>query len=172
MDKIAIRQARREDVPTIVDTCRASTTEEEIVGFTAPEWGTFRDIEKLRGEWTTGNRLRDDYEVIVVEKRGLIVGYLVFRREQERMYIDRINIRKPEQGEGLGRALLEYVERLAIEDGQTHIETDTVENAQGVPWKSYNFWLRMGFRDTGERMITKWDFKIIPFVKRLSKPLR
>jgi GNAT superfamily N-acetyltransferase len=168
VNAVTIRQARKEDIPSIVDTCRASTTEEEIVGFTAPEWGTFRDVERLRGIWKTGNRLKEDYEVIVSERRGQIVGFLVFRREQEHMYIDQINIRKSEQGKGIGRALVEYIERLAIEGGLTRIETDTTENAQGVPWKSYNFWLRMGFRDTGERLKTEWDFKTMPFVKRLS----
>jgi N-acetylglutamate synthase-like GNAT family acetyltransferase len=168
VNEITIRQARREDIPSIVETCRASTTEEEIVGFTAPEWATFRNVETLRGEWTTGNRLKDDYEVIVLERRNKIAGYLVFKREQEHMYIDGINIRKSEQGKGIGRALLEYIERLAIESGLTRIETDTTESAQGVLWKSYNFWLKMGFLDTGERLKTEWDFKTIPFVKRLS----
>jgi GNAT superfamily N-acetyltransferase len=139
-----------------------------MVGHTAPEWGTFRDVEKLGGEWITGNRLRDDYEVIVAERGGQIVGYLVFKREKEFMYIDLVHIRKPEQGKGLGRAFVEYIERLASEGGQTRLETETTEDAQGVPWKSYNFWLRMGFEDTGKRLKTKWDFKLIPFVKRLS----
>ena len=168
MNEITIREARRADIPSIVETSRASTTDEEMVGFTAPEWGTFRDVEKLGNEWTTGNKLRDDYEVIIAEKRGQIVGYLVFKREQEFLYIDLVHIRKSEQRKGLGRALLGHVERLAIESGLTRIETDTVENAQGVPWISYDFWLKMGYKDTGERLSTKWDFKTIPFVKRLS----
>lgn len=139
-----------------------------MVGHTAPEWGTFRDVERLRNEWITGNRLKDDYEVIVAEREGQIIGYLVFKREHEFMYIDLVHIRKPEQGKGLGRTFVEYIEKLAIEGGQTRIETETTEDAQGVPWKSYNFWLKMGFHDTGGRVKTKWDFKIIPFVKRLS----
>ncbi len=168
MNEVTIRDAQREDIPSIVETSHASATNEEIVGFTAPEWGTFRDIKKLEGEWATENKLRDDFEVIVAEKRGQIVGYLVFKREQEFLYIDLVHIRKSEQRKGLGRALLGHIERLAIESGTTRIETDTVENAQGVPWKSYNFWIKMGFRDTGERLKTKWDFKTIPFVKQLS----
>jgi ribosomal protein S18 acetylase RimI-like enzyme len=168
VNEITIREAQREDIPTIVDTSRASTTDEEMVGFTAPEWGTFRDVKKLRNEWTTGNRLKNDYEVIVAERKNQIVGYLVFKREQEYLYIDLVHIRKSEQRKGIGTTILEHVERLAIESGLTRIETDTVENAQGVPWKSYSFWIRMGFKDTGERLKTKWDFKTIPFVKRLS----
>jgi GNAT superfamily N-acetyltransferase len=79
-----------------------------------------------------------------------------------------MNVRKAEQKQGVGRALVEYVERLAIEKGLTRVETDTTENADGVPWNSYDFWLKMGFIDTGERLKTKWDLKTIPFVKWLS----
>lgn len=168
MSTIIIRNARREDVPSIVDTCRASTTEEEMIGFTAPEWGTFRDIKKLSAIWTTGNRLKDNYEVIVSERGAQIVGFLVYKREREFMYIDQVNIKRSEQGKGVGRDFVEYIERLATESGLTRIETDTTENADGIPWNSYDFWIKMGFKDTGERLKTKWDFKTIPFVKQLS----
>jgi hypothetical protein len=56
-----IREARSEDIPSIVDVCRASVPEEELIGFTAPEWDAFREVERLREIWTTGNRLKDDY---------------------------------------------------------------------------------------------------------------
>ncbi|MFW9864234.1 MAG: GNAT family N-acetyltransferase [Candidatus Thorarchaeota archaeon] len=168
VNEITIRGARREDIPSIVETSWASTTEEEMVGFTAPEWGTFRDAEKLRNEWIKENKLRDDYEVIVAERTGQIIGYVVFKREKEFLYIDLIHVRKSQRGKGFGRALVEYIERLAIEGGQTRIETETTENAQGMPWWSYGFWLGMGFSDTGERVTTKWNFKLIPFIKRLS----
>ncbi len=167
VNEITIREAQREDIPSIVETRLASTTEEETVGFTAPEWGTFQYAEKLGHEWSTGNKLRDDYEVIVAERSGQIVGYLVFKREQDFLYIDVVHVKKSEQGKGVGKSFLDYVEKLAIETGLTRIETETVENAQGAPWKSYGFWIRMGFRDTGERLETKWDFKLIPFIKQL-----
>ncbi len=167
MNEITIREARSEDIPSIADTCRASTTEKELIGFSAPGWATFRDVNELRKIWTVENRLKDDFEVIVAENRGQIVGFLVFKRYPECMYIDDLDIRRSEQGKGVGRTLVEHVESLAIKDGLTRIETDTTENAQGVPWNSYDFWLKMGFRDTGERLKTEWDFKTIPFVKRL-----
>jgi len=166
--EIRIREATREDIPSIVEVRRASTTDEETIGFSAPEWRTFLDVEKLRDEWTTGNRLKEDYEVIVSERGGQIVGYLVFKREHEHLYIDALHIRKSEQKRGVGKALLEYLEKLAIESGMARIETDTTENADGVPWISYDFWIKMGFKDTGERLKTKWDFRTIPFVKWLS----
>jgi GNAT superfamily N-acetyltransferase len=166
--EVIIREATREDILTIVEVRRASTTEEETIGFTAIEWGTFLDVKKLRAEWTTGNRMKDDYEVIVSEKGGQIVGYLVFKREQEHLYIDAVHVRKSEQRKGVGKALLVYLERLAIDIGFKRIETETVENAHGVPWISYDFWIKMGFGDTGERLETEWDFKMIPFVKQVN----
>jgi GNAT superfamily N-acetyltransferase len=168
MNEVTIRDARKEDIPSIVDTCRASTTEEELIGFSAPDWGTYRDVNELSKIWATSNRLKDDYEIIVAEKRGQIVGFLVFKRYPGCMYIEDLDIRKSEQRKGIGRALVEHIESLAINDGLTRIETDTTENVEGVPWNSYNFWLRMGYRETGERLKTKWDFKTIPFVKQLG----
>jgi hypothetical protein len=48
------------------------------------------------------------------------------------------------------------------------MKTDTSENAMGVPWKAYGFWRRMGFKDTGDRLSTKYDFKEIPLIKELK----
>ena len=42
------------------------------------------------------------------------------------------------------------------------MKTDTTENVDGVPWKSYTFWKRMGYEDTKERLLTNYDFKEIP----------
>jgi len=42
-----------------------------------------------------------------------------------------------------------------------------MQNAEGIPWKSYGFWTKIGYEDTGERLTTKWNFKIVPFVKNL-----
>lgn len=48
------------------------------------------------------------------------------------------------------------------------MRTDTTENANWEPWKSYDFWLKMGYEDTGERLPTDYDFKEIQFIKRLK----
>lgn len=67
----------------------------------------------------------------------------------------------------MGR-FVEYVEELAKSKGFDVITTDTTENAKGVPWKAYGFWKKMGYKDIGERLATKYDFKTIPLVKRLK----
>lgn len=168
MPGVAIRKATVEDIPSIVEACVTSATEEETKGFAAPEWVTYSDLEELRRVWETGNRLKDGSEVIVAEKAGKVVGFIVFGLERDCAYIDDIDITKYEQRKGIGRALVEYVEETARTNGYSCIKTDTTENAEGVPWKSYCFWIRMGFKDTGERLPTKWSFKTIPFAKELK----
>jgi len=112
--------------------------------------------------------LKDGSEVVVAEKDGKVVGFIVFKRERDWVYIDNIDIIKDEQRKGIGRALVAHVENIAITNGYSNMKTDTTQNAEGVPWKSYGFWIKMGYRDTGKRLPTKWDFKTIPFVKNLK----
>jgi ribosomal protein S18 acetylase RimI-like enzyme len=104
----------------------------------------------------------------VAEKNRKVVGFIVFKMECDYCYIDNIDIARAEQRKGIGRALVTHVEDIARAKGLYSMKTDTTENAKGVPWKSYGFWTRIGYKDTGERLTTKWDFKTIPFVKNLK----
>ncbi len=146
----------------------SSKTRSELVGFSAPEFWIFSSPEALTGVWGKGNRLKDGFEVIVAEKDGRVVGFIVFKKERDHVDIDNLDITKDEQGKGIGRALVAHVESIAKSCGYSLMKTDTTENAQGVPWKSYGFWTKMGYKDTGERLRTKYDFKTIPFIKNLK----
>jgi len=165
---LVIRAATPSDIPSIVNASVTSTTKEETKGFAAAEWVAFSSIEELRKVWAEGSRLKDGSEVVVAERDGKVVGFIVFKLERDFVYIDNIDIVREEQRKGVGRALVAHVEGLALASGYSLMKTDTTESAEGVPWKSYGFWIKMGFRDTGERLATKWDFKTIPFVKRLD----
>ena len=83
MRKLVIRAATPDDIPSIVKVSLASATREEIQGFSAPEWVTFSSSEELRKVWAEGNRLKDGLEVIVAEKNGEIVGFIVFKMERD-----------------------------------------------------------------------------------------
>jgi len=168
MTKLVIRTATPDDIPSIVNVSLASTTKEETKGFAADEWVTYSSPEELRKVWAEENRLKDGSGVVVAEKNGKIVGFIVFKMEHDHGYIDDIDITKDEQRKGIGRALVTHVENIALTNGYSLMKTDTTESAEGVPWKSYGFWTKMGYRDTGERLPTKWDFKTIPFVKKLK----
>ena len=168
MTSLMIRAAKVKDVSSIVRVRLGALTEEEIRGFSAPEFWIFSSTEELRKVWSRENRLKDGFEVFVAEDEGKMVGFIVFKMERDHGCIDNIVVAKEEQGKGIGRALVEYVEGIAQSKGCYLMKTDTTENADGVPWKSYGFWTRMGYEDTGERLPTNYDFKEIPFIKRLK----
>jgi len=167
MTSLVIRAASVKDVPSIVRIRLAALAEEEIRGFSAPEFATYSSTEELRKAWSRENRLKDGFEVFVAEDEGRLVGFIVFKMERDYGYIDNIVVSKEKQGKGAGRALVAYVEDIAKSKGCYLIKTDTTENTDGVPWKSYGFWIRMGYEDTGERLPTNYDFKEIPLIKRL-----
>lgn len=166
--KLVIRKATAEDVPSIVGVRRAAFTQEEVQGFSTPEPSVYYSCEEMRKAWNKGSMLKDRWELAVAEKRGRIVGFIVFKLERDCGYIDNINIAKGEQRKGVGRTLVSYVERVAKSAGINVMKTDTTENAAGMLWKSYAFWTKMGYKETGERLATKYDFKEIPFVKNLK----
>ena len=168
MNKIIIRKATADDIPFIVGASVCSASRKETEGFSAPEWTTYSSPTELRKAWAEGNRLKDGSQVVVAEKEGNVVGFIVFKMERGYAYIDNIDVIKKEQRKGIGRTLVAHVEKIAINTGCSYIKTDTTENAAGIPWKSYGFWTRMGYEDTKERLSTKWDFKTIPFVKNLK----
>ena len=93
---------------------------------------------------------------------------MVFKIENGAGYIDNINVSKRQQREGTGKALVHYAEDIARSRGVRTMRTDTTENAEGKPWKSYGFWTKMGYKDTGERLPTKLNFKEINFTKKLE----
>ncbi len=165
---LTFRKATINDVPSIVKIRRAAFTQEEVKGFTTPQPSIYYTCEGLRAAWDKDNKLKDGWEVFVAERDQRIVGFIVFKIEHNCGYIDNLNVARDSQGKGVGRALVRYIEDIAKSAGICVVKTDTTENAAGVPWKSYVFWTKMGYKDTGERLTTEYDFKEIPFVKNLT----
>ena len=168
MSSLAIRPASIEDVNSIVKVRLGALTKEELVGFTIPDANLYWSIEKLKELWDKENRLKDSSELFVAEVKGKLIGFIVYNMEVSDDNLDNIVVAKEEQGKGVGRALVEYVEGLAKSRGFDVITTDTTENAKGVPWKAYGFWMKMGYKDNGKRVTTQYGFKNIPLVKRLK----
>ena len=166
MPALSIRPASISDIPSIVEVRLGVLTDKELSGFSVP--GSSLYYSKLMEMWNTGHRLKDDSEVFVAVSDGKVIGFIVFSMKQCDENIDNIVVAKKDQGKGVGRALVEYIEDLAKSRGMDVITTDTTENAKGVPWKAYGFWKKMGYEDTGKRLASGYDFKIIPLVKKLS----
>lgn len=168
MSSLVIRPALINDIASIVEVRLSAFTEEEVSGFITSAESLYTSIERLRKIWEKENLLKDGFEVFVAECEGKIVGFIVYNMKSSDDNIDNVVVTKKEQRKGVGRALVEYVEALAKSRGINVMRTDTTENAAGVPWKSYGFWRKMGYEDTGERMATEYGFKVIPLVKKLK----
>jgi ribosomal protein S18 acetylase RimI-like enzyme len=171
MHYVSIRPARVDDIPYIVEVRLAALTQNEIRGFSAAEFAVYSSVEKLRGMWDRENVLNDGVEVFVAKDDESIVGFIAVKVEPNAGYIDNLVVAKEERGKGIGRSLVAYAEHISELRGCPLMKTDTTENAQGVAWKAYGFWIRLGYVDTGERLRTNYDFKEIPLVKRLN-PLK
>ena len=168
MSSLVIRSASLTDVSSLVKIRLGAINDKEATGFTVPGEGLYSSIEKLREMWDRENLLKDGCEVFVAERDARVIGFIVYNIKSSDDNIDNLIIAKEEQGKGVGRALVEFVEELAKSRGCDVIKTDTTENAEGVPWKAYGFWLRLDYEDTGERVATKYGFKDIPLVKKLK----
>ncbi|MCW4040151.1 MAG: GNAT family N-acetyltransferase [Candidatus Bathyarchaeota archaeon] len=168
MSSVTIRPASILDISSMVQVRLGAVTEQEVSGFTVPGDNLYVSVEQLRAMWETNNLLNDGCEVFVAERRGQIVGFIVYNMNSCNDNIDNLIVAKDEQRKGVGRALVEYVENLAKSRGYNVIRTDTIENAEGVPWKAYGFWRTMDYEDTGERVPTEYGFKVIPLVKSLK----
>ena len=168
MTTFVIRPASISDVPSIVKVRLGALTKEELVGFVIPEDNLHSSVDKLRENWEKDNKLTGGFEVFVAEAEGEILGFIVYNMKDYNDNIDNVVVAREEQGKGIGRALVEYVEGLAKSRGFDILKTDTTENANGVPWKAYGFWKKMGYKDTGERVPTEYNFKVIRLVKTLK----
>ena len=168
MSSLVIRPASITDVPSIVEIRLGAFSEEEVSGFIVPGESLYASFEKLRKMWDRENLLKDGLEVFVAECEAKVVGFIVYNMKSPDDNIDNLVVAKEEQGKGVGRSLVEFVEGLAKSRGYAVMCTDTTENAAGVPWKSYGFWRRMGYEDTGERVATEYGFRVIPLLKKLK----
>jgi len=165
---LRIRPATTKDISSIVEIRLVALKEEDVSGFTIPGDNVYSSTEKLQKIWCGENTLKGGFEVFVAERAGKVIGFIVYNMENYDDNIDNLIVAKDQQGKGVGRALVEYVEELAKFRGFPVLTTDTTENAEGFPWKAYGFWKKMGYEDTGERVPTEYGFKIIPLIKSLE----
>jgi GNAT superfamily N-acetyltransferase len=167
MSSLVIRPASINDISSMVEVRLGAFTVEEVSGFIVAGESLYASVERLRKIWDKENLLKGGFEVFVAECEGKVVGFIVYNMVSSDDNIDNVVVAKEEQGKGVGKALVEYVEALAKSRGINVIRTDTTENAEGDPWRAYGFWRKMGYEDTGERRATN-GFKIFPLVKKLE----
>lgn len=84
----------------------------------------------------------EGYEAAMFERDGETIGYALFRREQDHVYLKQFFICRPFRWQGLGRQAFEWLVRHAWHD-MPHVYLDVlVNNERGIA-----FWQSLGFQD-------------------------
>jgi GNAT superfamily N-acetyltransferase len=159
-----IRKAGSKDFQTIVDIMKGSTTDEEAIGFAPPEGISPAFLKELAEELNRSNP-----NVIMAEKKGVPVGFAYYSFQENVVEIQEADVIREYQGQGIGKALVRHVEKVAKEKGMHCLVTGTSINKDGEPWKAYGFWLQMGFIDTGERTRGAHGLEYVKLVKQIPK---
>ena len=146
-----IRAATKVDIPNIVRCNLTAKTLEETIGYAPPlEQRTFADQNKLKRAWESRNQVEGEF-VYVFEENEEVVAYVLIEVQPDAIEIDNVDVAKNMQGKGIGKALVKFVEDLAREQGKKYVTLGTSRNQEtGKPWRSYDFWLRMGYSEDGE----------------------
>jgi putative acetyltransferase len=160
---VAIRKADSKDFQTIVNIMKESTTD-EVIGFAPPEGISPTFLKELAEELNHSHP-----GVIIAEKDGVPVGFAYYSFQNNFVEIQEADVIKEYQGQGIGKALVQHIEKVAKEKGMDCLVTGTSINKNGKPWKAYGFWLQMGFTDTGERVQGAHGLKYVKLVKQIPK---
>jgi GNAT superfamily N-acetyltransferase len=171
---LRIRPAARDDLDAVSDCRRGAVRPGEDAGFGRPVGEQlFYDADRLRGAWDSGRVTPTS--LFVAEVGGRVVAYVTVEPRGADLELDTIDVVREFQGRGIGSRLVAHVESLARRTGKRSVTTGTSRNAAGVPWKSFRWWLRRGYRVTGEER-NSWTERFggseIRMTKGLESPRR
>ncbi len=113
--------------------------------------------------------MTDDYadviarhRVTVAEADGAIVGLIVLALDDGDLWIDNVAVDPTAHGTGIGRALLEHAEHVALKDGHTELWLLTHE----LMTENRNLYTRIGYTERAQRPLGDGNALII-----YAKPL-
>ena len=159
---IVIRRAAKRDYPEILKIMNGAADDEELEGFVPPPEITQKFLVRLESELEL-----PEHGVLVAEWNQKPVGFVFFTQENRCLEIEEIDVLRAHQRKGVGKALVNEVERITRDRKMVLLKTGTLINIEGTPWKAYGFWMRMGFQDTGERTDSGYGFKYSKLIKTL-----
>lgn len=97
----------------------------------------------------------------VAEEDGEIVGLLVLGREPDHLVVENVAVDPGRQGEGIGRSLLAFAEKVARDAGLSTIRLYT----HVTMTENRAFYPRLGYEETHRRPVG--DFELVFFAKQL-----
>jgi len=127
------RRATAADVPALAAMNRQLIRDE---GHRNPM--TVAELADRMAGWLAG-----EYEAVLFEEGGSPVGYALYRRQPEYVYLRHLFVRPEDRRRGVGRAAVGWLRRHAWAGGRVRVEV-LVGNAAGVA-----FWRALGFADYG-----------------------
>lgn len=160
---LKIRKASLGDYQIILKILKESVKEEDASYYVPPGGisATFHEriMEDLK---------RLDHGVLIAEEGGTAVGFAYYHQEPDFYDIEEMDVKKDCQSQGIGRALLDYIEKIAKEKGINRLQTGTAIDLEGKRWVAYGFWIHMGFTETGEIIKETQRLRFVKLIKELS----
>jgi N-acetylglutamate synthase-like GNAT family acetyltransferase len=147
-DGVRVRRATRQDIPGIVEVAKTSVLPGEDAGF-GGLGSPFDDPATLASEWEEPNVVGGE-EILVAEIDGRTVGYVTVEDRGLELELVNINVPLDLQGHGIGTRLVRSVENSANTAKRSAVTLGTSRNAEGVAWKSLEWWQHLGYRITHE----------------------
>jgi len=129
-------------------------------------------IAKELGDWFSKEGLKNiikdikEHTTIVILNKGEVLGFLTYTKPYcGKIVLIWMGIKKNRQRRGLGKKLLDYVEKEAREKGVRILEIETLPDEDDYePYKKTRaFWYKNGFVRTAYKkaIIKGWDDQII-----------
>lgn len=131
-DPLEFRFAAECDVPWLAEMNRQLIRDE----------GHRNKMSLLELEQRMSDFLRNEYEAVIVRSDQNDIGYALYRRDTEWLYLRQLFIMEPMRCQGIGRRFIKWLKKNPWKDCK-RIRTDVlVNNPIGI-----NFWKAVGFTE-------------------------
>jgi RimJ/RimL family protein N-acetyltransferase len=89
---------------------------------------------------------RDNYAYYLIKVKNRIIGYIGIQLKGDDLFLSKIYIRSSERGNGIGKASMNFIKDLALENNMNRISLTVNKNNSG----SIAAYYRLGFIKTGD----------------------
>ena len=133
----------------IAEVARLARTiwEEHFTPIIGPEQVAYM-LDRFQSEAAIASQIENGFHYFAALEAGEAVGYGAVKPEGNTAFLSKLYVRRDRRGQGTGRAMLDYVESLALEHGAERIRL-TVNRHNRIAIDAY---LRWGFAITDEQV--------------------